>query len=218
MHSMIKLFYYPNNASLAPHFMLHALNLPYELVLVDRQNNCHQSSEYLAMNPSGRIPTLVDGDVTLFESAAICSYLCEKVESPALIPALGEPKRALYLQWLSFLNNTLQTELLIFYYPQRHTDDSNGATGVKSAQEKRIADVLTILDNHLADKAYMLGDKISVCDYFLFMLLEWSMAIKRSPMSFSHIAGFIQRMLRDPHIIAVCQMEQIDLGIFKSVK
>jgi glutathione S-transferase len=212
---MIKLFYYPNNASLAPHFVLHALNLPYELVLVDRQNNYHQSSDYLAMNPSGRIPALVDGDVTMFESAAICSYLCEKVENYSLIPAVGDPKRAYYLQWLSYLNNTLQTELLVYYYPQRHTDDPNGTVAVKSAQDKRIAQVLTILDHHLATSHYMLGDQVSVCDYFLFMLLEWSMPTSKPPTSFKHLNQFIQRMLVDPSIKAVCDIESIDLSIFK---
>jgi glutathione S-transferase len=212
---MIKLFYYPNNASLAPHFILHALDLPYELVLVDRQNNGHQSSDYLAMNPSGRIPALVDGEVTMFESAAICSYLCEKLPGTDLMPAIGDPKRAQYLQWLSYLNNTLQTELLIYYYPQRHTDDLSGADAVKSAQGKRIAQVLAILDNHLGQSNYMLGDQISICDYFLFMLLEWSMPIEQPPTSFGNLKLFIQNMLADPHINAVCDIEQIDLGVFK---
>ncbi|MGI3027300.1 glutathione S-transferase N-terminal domain-containing protein, partial [Vibrio cholerae] len=75
---MYQLYYYPNNASLAPHFLLHYMQLPYELVLVDKRTQSQKSPEYLKLNPAGRIPTLVDKGLAIFESPAICIHLCEQ--------------------------------------------------------------------------------------------------------------------------------------------
>ncbi|WP_348650733.1 glutathione S-transferase N-terminal domain-containing protein [Thalassomonas sp. RHCl1] len=74
---MYKLFYYPRNASWAPHMLLKEIGAEHELILVDRKSEQQKSSEYLKLNPTGRIPTLVDGDLVIAESAAICLHLCD---------------------------------------------------------------------------------------------------------------------------------------------
>ena len=61
---------------MAPHFVLEEMGIDYQLQLVDRKSNAHKSDEYLALNPTGRIPTLVDDGEAIFESAAICLHLC----------------------------------------------------------------------------------------------------------------------------------------------
>jgi hypothetical protein len=71
-HHMIQLYYSPGTACLAPHFLMEELGLPYELVLVDTAKKEHQQAAYLQLNPNGKIPLLIDGDLQLTESAAIC--------------------------------------------------------------------------------------------------------------------------------------------------
>ena len=71
---MYQLYYYPLNASMAPHFILEALKVNFELIKVDRENNAQKSPEYLALNPAGRIPTLIDDGLAIFESPAICIH------------------------------------------------------------------------------------------------------------------------------------------------
>ena len=83
---MYQLYYYPGNASLAPHFVLEEMGVDFELVLVDRKSKAQKSSAYMALNPTGRIPTLVDGNLVIFESPAICLHLCEKNTESKLIP------------------------------------------------------------------------------------------------------------------------------------
>src|SRR5246127_850888 len=68
---MYQLHYFPSNANAAPHMVLEELGQKYDLVLVDRTMNAQKSKEYLTINPNGRIPTLVDGELVLFEAAAI---------------------------------------------------------------------------------------------------------------------------------------------------
>src|SRR5215212_7463023 len=72
--TMIQLYYYPGNASLAVHILLEELGVPFSLHLVDRANAAHKSPEYLKLNPNGSIPVLVDGDLVLYETVAICLH------------------------------------------------------------------------------------------------------------------------------------------------
>ncbi len=163
---MYKLYYYPDNASLAPHLILNQLEVDYELVLVDRKSNAQQSAEYLKLNPNGKIPTLIDNDLVLFESAAICIYLCEKHPEQLLIPSAGSRQRAHFYQWLTYLTNTLQAELMVYYYPQKHTTDESALSSIVEAQHARIGESLAVLDQLLATRQYLLGEQLTACDFF----------------------------------------------------
>ena len=115
---MYRLYYYPNNASLAPHFILKHMAIDYTLHRVEREKEAQKSAEYLRLNPSGRIPVLIDyrissNGLAIFESAAICIHLCEQHPSYGLIPAFGNEKRPSFFQWMSYLSTTLQAELIL---------------------------------------------------------------------------------------------------------
>ncbi len=211
-HTLFQLYYYPNNASLAPHFLLHHVGADYELILVDKESNSQKSPDYLRLNPAGRIPTLVVNDQPIFESAAICIHICELYPESGLLPKIGDPKRPLFFQWLAFLTNTLQAELMVKYYPHRHTDDESTIPNILAAQDDRIAEALAIIDAQLAHNDFLLGDKLSACDYFLFMLAEWSLPVPKSPMTFEHLARYLRRMCDNPTIQAVCGIEEMDLS------
>ena len=72
---MYRLYYYPGNANLAPHVLLEETGAQYELVLVDRETRGQKDAAYVRLNPNGRIPTLVDGELVIFEAAAICLHI-----------------------------------------------------------------------------------------------------------------------------------------------
>ena len=91
---MMQLYYYPSNASMAPHILLEELGVRYERILVDRTRNAHKTPEYLKLNPNGLIPVLIDEDLVLYETAAICLHLCDRFPSAGLAPAQGTQARA----------------------------------------------------------------------------------------------------------------------------
>ena len=213
---MYKLYYYPNNASLAPHFLLRHVGAEYELLLVDKKSNSQKSAEYLKLNPAGRIPTLVVGEQPIFESPAICIHISEQHPDHELIPAIGDSNRPLFFQWLAFLNNTLQAELMIRCYPHRHTNDESTIPNIVAAQDERIADALSIINGQLEHNEYLLGAKLSACDYFLFMLAEWSLPIQQSPMTFKNLAKYLKRLSGNPIVKEVCDIEGIDLTPFET--
>lgn len=209
---MYQLYYYPNNASLAPHFILQELGVPFELKLVDRKSEAQKSKEYLALNPAGRIPTLVDGELVLFESPAICLHLAEQHPEAGLVPPPGNPDRPLFFQWLMYLTNTLQAEQMVYFYPDKHTDDTDGAAAVRAAQERRVTEMLALLDRELKNKDFLVGDRLSACDYFLLMLCIWVDDFTQPPLSFSNLNKYLRALTKRPAVRDVCRKEKIDLS------
>ena len=124
---MITLHYFPSNASFAPHVLLRELAVPFELQLVDRTQGAHKSPPYLKLNPNGLIPVLMDGDLVLYETAAILLHLADTHAQAALAPALGTPERALLYKWLFWLSNTMQAAMITYFYPDRSVEAGNAA-------------------------------------------------------------------------------------------
>ncbi|MEX0299393.1 MAG: glutathione S-transferase family protein [Kordiimonas sp.] len=212
---MYQLYYYPNNASLAPHLVLAEMGLEYELKLVDRKSNAQKSAEYLALNPAGRIPTLVDSGRAIFESAAICLHLCDENPGRTIMPVVGDPNRPLFHQWLFYLSNTLQAELMVYYYPEKHTETKDTAVSVKAIQENRITDMLELLDKELEGRDYLVGDDITVCDYFLFMLALWADEFKKPPMAFKNLSRYLRNLAQRDAVKKVCEIENISLADYQ---
>jgi glutathione S-transferase len=105
---VIRLYYYPSYISLAPHILLEELGTPYELVFVDRYAGTHKRAEYLALNPNGLIPVLVDGLLVVYEAGAICLHLSDTHPQAGLMPALGSVERAHAYKWLLWLATGLR--------------------------------------------------------------------------------------------------------------
>lgn len=212
---MLDLYYFPDNASLAPHLLLVEAKIEYSLRLVDRDSNAQKSEEYLKLNPAGRIPTLVHNELVLFESPAICIYICELDASSQFIPPVGHVNRPLFFQWLTYLNNTLQAEFMVWRYPDRHTTHPADVEGIKAAQDLRLVGVLALLDEELGKKSFLLGSNVSACDHFLFMLALWCENISRPPTSFANLYRFMSEMSQRQAVQEVCEIENIDLGRYR---
>jgi len=206
---MYQLYYYPSNASLAPHMLLEELGVPYQLVFVNRDQNAHKSADYLRLNPTGRIPAFVDGDLILFETAAICLHLVDAHPDAGFAPAVGTAERAHFYKWLMYLTNTLQAELITYYYPERLAAHEAGAEDVKRHAEARIGTMLDLLDKALAEHGgpYLLGDKVSAVDPYLFMLSRWTRMMANPARNRAHLGPFLQRMAERPAIRRALEQE-----------
>lgn len=205
---MYELFYYPENASLAPHFLLEEIGAPFELRLVDRKNNAQKDAEYMKVNPLGRIPTLVDDDLVLFESAAICLHLADRHPNASLAPAVGTDERAHFYKWLMFLTNTIQADFLAFYYPEKHTTDAGGIAAVKKAAEGRLGAAFTVVNEALGKGGpYLLGETLSAADFFLLMLTRWGRALSHPPRKLLHVGRCVDLVAERPAVKRVAARE-----------
>jgi glutathione S-transferase len=200
--TVYKLYYYPGNANLAPHMLLEELGVGYELALVDRDNNAQKSPEYLKLNPNGRIPTLIDGDLVLYETAAICLHLVDRHPQAGLAPAFGTVERAEFYKWLVYLTNTLQAELLTYFYPERLSDDAEATAQVKAHAEARIGGMLDLIENAFAVHGgpYLLGARYRAVDPYLLMLCRWTRNMGNPARNRRHLGGYLERLVARPAI------------------
>ncbi|MBX3644109.1 MAG: glutathione S-transferase family protein [Rubrivivax sp.] len=200
---MLRLHYYPGNASLAPHVLLHEIGAPFELVLVDRTRDAHKSAAYLQLNPNGLIPVLQDGPLVLYETAAICLHLADTHPAARLAPPLGSVERAHFYKWLVWLTNTLQALLIHYFYPERLVNDGDSAAAaqVKAHAEARIATLLQQLDNQLASHGgpWLLGADYSAADPYAWMLCRWTRGFETRPArDYPQLGPYLQRLLQRP--------------------
>jgi glutathione S-transferase len=199
---MYQLHYFPSNANSAPQMVLEEIGQAYELVLVERAKNAQKSAEYLKINPNGRIPTLVDGGLVLFEAAAIVLHLVDQHPEAGLAPKAGTPERAKFYQWLTFLTNSLQEELMIWQYPDRLTGTDAAATAVvKRGAEARASAYLDVIENHLkANGPLFLGNRLSAADFYLVMLARWARPMTKPSRSRPSIAKLLDRVTALPSV------------------
>jgi glutathione S-transferase len=208
---MYQLHYFPSNANAAPHMVLEETGQDYELVLVDRAKNAQKSKEYLKINPNGRIPVLVDGDLVLFESAAIVLHLVDQHQEAGLAPKVGTAERAKFYQWMAFLTNSLQEELMIWQYPERLSGTDTAATAVvKQGAEKRAEAYLDVVEQHLKTNGPLfLGETLSAADFYLVMLARWARPMTNPPRSRPNIAKLLDIVTALPSVRRAYEREGV---------
>jgi glutathione S-transferase len=211
---MIELYYYPSTASMVPHIVLEEIGVSYQRVLIDRMQNAHKTPDYLKLNPNGLIPALVDGDLVLYETAAICLHLSDTHPEAGLVPPVGTAERAHFYKWLMWLTNTLQATLITYFYSERSVAPGNaaGAAEVKAQAEVKIGTMLDQLDAELARHGgpWFTGEKYSALDAYVLTLCRWtrnfsSPAARTRP----HLGPYLQRMLARPAVLRVFKTEEI---------
>jgi glutathione S-transferase len=203
---MYKLYFNPGSANLAPHMLLNELKVPHELIFIDQEKGLHRQAEYMKLNPTGRIPVLIDGDMVLFETAAICLHLVDSHSEAGLAPALGTKERAEFYKWLVYLTNTLQAELITYFYPDRLVDNAEQAAVVKRHAEERVGAMLDLMEKHLAERAeqgqgpFFLGEGLSAVDPYAFMLTRWTRGMQNPARNRPHLSRYQQMMLARPAV------------------
>lgn len=211
---MMQLHHTPSTAAMIPHILLEELGVPYERVPVDRAGGEHKREPYLRLNPNGLIPVLVDGDLVLYETAAIVLHLCDTHPQAELAPALGTPQRAHFYKWLMWLTNTLQATLIVYFYPERWMREGNaeGVAELKQHAERKIAGLLDQLDGELARTGgpWFAGQAYTALDAYVFSLCRWTRNFKSAPArERPHLGPYLQRMLARPAVQRVLANEKL---------
>lgn len=208
---MLQLHHDAGTASMVPHIVLEELGLSYELIPVNREQKAHKTVQFLALNPNGLIPVLVDKDFVLYETAAICLYLADAYPSEALLPALGSKERARCYQWLIWLTNTMQATLLLYFYPERWADTPQAIAAVKQAAQSKISAMLDQLDDELARhrQAWFLGPRYSVLDAYVLTLCRWTRNMERPARSLANLGPYLHRVLERPSVQRVFKQQAL---------
>ncbi|MBX6323615.1 MAG: glutathione S-transferase family protein [Rhodospirillaceae bacterium] len=206
---MYTLYWDVGTAAMAPHAILEEVGAPYRLVRVDTDKGEHLQPAYLKINPHGRVPALADDGMVMYESAAICLHLADRHPQAGLAPPVESPARAHYLQWMTFLTNTVQETLIHWFHPDRY-GPAEVATAIQDAAVRRLDRHWSFLDGQLAGEGpFLLGETASAADIYLAMLARWSRNMERPAGAHPHLRALIERVRARPAYRRMLELQGI---------
>src|SRR5580692_12621921 len=192
----MKLYGFGPTRSLRALWGLKELDADFEFVPVNLLAGEHKRPEFLRLNPAGKVPVLVDGDLVIPESAAILLYLADKYRDKGLLPeSLSE--RAQAYRWVMFAVTELEEPL---WRITRHTalypEDKRLPADIALAKEEFNA-MATVLERHLEGRQYIVGDRITIADCVVAHLIDWANEFKLIE-GFPQLRAYLARMYARP--------------------
>ena len=171
---MLKLYHSPQSRSTRPRWLLEEIGAPFEVVKLDLSKQEHKTPQYMKIHPHGAVPALLDGDLVLIESAAICAYLADKFPAAHLAPAVGTPERGRYYQWMFYAMATLEPPILQVFMNTVRLPEAERSAQIAEQGRRAFADVAAVLSNALASKPFLLGEQFSAADVMIGSTLAWA--------------------------------------------
>jgi glutathione S-transferase len=207
----MKLYYVAGACSLADHIVLEWIGEPYETVRMTWAQV--KSREFLALNPNGAVPLLMDGDYALTQNAAILWYLAERNPTSWLLGDGSLRARAEVNQWLAYLNSDVHPAFKPIFAPSRYLADPNFAGAIADTARTQVRSHLGRIDKRL-DRREWLVDERSVADPYLFVMLRWAVRLNVGLDGLANLSRFSERMYADPAVRKVIQAEEdaVDLA------
>ncbi|MBZ9710082.1 glutathione S-transferase family protein [Mesorhizobium sp. ESP7-2] len=194
---MYKLYTRPGSGGFVVEAALALIDVSFEQIDVPKSEA--PDPAFLAISPLNQVPvlTLPDG-CSITESAAICILLAERHPQAGLAPAVDAPARAEFLRWMAFMSSVLYPAVLRFYYAHRYTADADGTKAVKQAAVAEMDRGFAVVDDALHGRDWLVGDKMSVADIYLVMLVAWHPDIDRARAAWPDIERLWARLREHP--------------------
>jgi glutathione S-transferase len=168
-----KLFYATPSAAMGTRVILEEIGAPYELIQTTIAMDEPRPPEQLALNPNGWVPVLLWDESAMYECAAITVFLCDRHPETKLAPAVDDPERGLYLQTLVYFSNSVQTAFQLNYYPDRFADTPADEPSAQRRGKRRLRETWKVIDDQIGGSEWVLGERFSAVDIYLFMLTTW---------------------------------------------
>jgi glutathione S-transferase len=170
---MMKLYGFGPTRSLRALWGLKELDVDFEFVPVNLRAGDNRRPDFLRLNPAGKVPVLVDGDLVVTESAAIILYLAEKYPEKGLMPA-DLKQRARVYRWMMFAVTELEQPLWrITRHTMLYPEDKRLPQDVALARQEFVT-MAAILDRHLEGRQFIVGDGITIADCVTAYLIDWA--------------------------------------------
>ena len=193
----MKLFEFPPTRSIRVRWTLQELGVEFESVTVNMLKGEHHLPEFLKINPAGKLPVLVDGELVLTESVAIVLYLAEKYPDKGLIPT-GLRQRAELYRWLLFAATELEQPLWrIARQTSLYPEERRLPADVALARED-FAPMARVLEEHMNRRRFVIGDSVTVGDFVLAYTLDWANEAGLLE-GFPNLQAYVARMYARPH-------------------
>lgn len=205
----MKLYGLPGACSFVPHVALEWLkdreNVAYEFEAATRE--LIKSPAFLALNPRGAVPVLIDGDLVLSQNQAILHYLDELYPNAKLFGSKTVRDKAKAARWLAFFNSDVHKSFVpLFRLPSYAKDNESLTQIIRQQTVEQILDQLAIANEHLESHIYF-GEAISVADAYLYIMLNWCRALGIDFSHLTQLSPFMQRVETDQAVDNVRKVE-----------
>jgi glutathione S-transferase len=168
----IAFYHNPMSRGRIVHWMLEEVGAPYETKVLSLEKGEHKTPEYLAINPMGKIPTIVHGGTVVTETAAIVAYLADAFPRAGLAPALSDHARGTYYRWLFFGAGCFEPAI-IDKVLARPKAERPGAVGYGTYE-----DTLNALEKAITPGPWILGERFSAADVYVGSQIGYAMLVK----------------------------------------
>jgi glutathione S-transferase len=193
----IKLYEFGPTRAIRVRWTLQELGVDFEPIRVNLLAGEHRRPEFLKINPAGKLPVLVDGDLVLTESVAIVLYLAEKYPEKNLLP-VGIEARAQVNRWLLFAATELEQPL---WRISRHTalyPEEERLPKDVSLAGRDFKEMASVLEKHMQGRRFVAADSVTVADFVTAYTLDWSNEAKLLA-DFPELMSYMERMYARPH-------------------
>jgi glutathione S-transferase len=212
------LYFAPGACSFVPHVALERIKevsgQEYEPRMVKLHKGEQKSAEFLAMNPDGQVPVLLERDRPLTQILAICDALDRQCPQAQLLPAGATRSEA--FSALAWMNNSLHPTFTHVFMPQIFTDDPEAQAKIKSYNVSRYRQYLQRLDDMANGKKNLwFGDQLSFHDAYAFTLLRWGGLAGIDPTGFPNLKALVERAMGQSAMATVLARERVALDTFK---
>jgi len=195
---MLKLYHANQTRSVRPRWLLEEIGAPYEVTHLNLVAAEHKQPEYLKINPNGTVPALVDDDLTLFESAAICQHLADKFPAARLAPPVGTPARGLYYQWIHFAMSGLEPSLVTLFEQTVQKPEAERIPALVGPAKAQLGAALAILERALAGRTFILGSEFTAADVMLGSTLVWAQMMGHLGAELPSVGTYVGRLITRP--------------------
>jgi len=195
---MLKIYGNAMSRAFRPLWMLEELGVPYEQITVNFAAGDTRKPEYLAINPNGHVPTLVDGDTTIWESMAINLYLAKKYDEGLQPKGLADESRA--IMWSFWAMTEVEEHVLKVLMNRVIRPQGERNAGEADEAEKKLAAPFGVLNGALEGKKYLLGDTFTVADLNVASVLSWARAAKMDLAKYPNLVRWLGECLSRPAV------------------
>jgi glutathione S-transferase len=195
---MLKLYHATGSRSCRVRWLLAELGLECELVTLGLRDGATRTPEYLAKNPLGKVPTLEDGALVLYESGAIVEYLLEQYGRGRLAPAPGSPERPLFLQWLHWSEATLMPPLADVLSQRIFLPEALRQPALRDAARERFRRALAVIEAALAGREYLLASGFSAADVMAAYAAQLAKQVGELPPELPRVTAWLERLSQRP--------------------
>lgn len=193
---MIKLYGISSSRAFRPLWLLEEIGIEYELVPIDFRKDENLSEQYLKINPNGKIPTLIDGELTLYESMAINLYLAKKY-GHEFYP-YDSQQEALANMWSYWVMTEIEHCLLTVLLNTRVIKKDKRDPARVSRNLETLAKPFTVLNNELADKSYLINNLFTVADLNVAAVLSWCRPARIDLNPWPHLKNWLEECVSRP--------------------